>query len=249
MRSPGIQYEDIAYGVQLGFATVGANNGHNGTRGLAFYDAPEVVADFAYRSLHTGVVVGKEITNVFYGEAYTKSYYLGCSTGGRQGFKEIQDFPDDFDGVVAGAPAFDFNHLTDWSENFYNVLGPDTTATYVPAALWPVIHSEILNQCDGIDGALDGIIEDPELCYWRPETLICSPGQNTSTCLTGTQAAAVRQVYEPLYGVDGTLLYPRMQPGSELIAIFLYYTGAPFIYSLVSTQHHANPPLLNVQWL
>jgi len=113
-----IQYEDIAYGTSFGFATVGANNGHNGTSGEAFYMKSQVVADFAYRSVHTGVVVGKEIVKAYYQKDYTKSYYLGCSTGGRQGFKEAQDFPNDFDGIVAGAPALAFNNLSSWSDSF-----------------------------------------------------------------------------------------------------------------------------------
>jgi feruloyl esterase len=62
------------------------------------------VADFAYRAVHTGVVVGKQVSNAYYHQKHKKSYYLGCSTGGRQGLKEVQDFPEDFDGVVAGAP-------------------------------------------------------------------------------------------------------------------------------------------------
>jgi feruloyl esterase len=99
-----IQYPDLAYTAALGFATVGANNGHNGTSGYAFYNNLDVVHDFVDRSLHTGVVVGKEITKQYYGNAHKKSYYLGCSTGGRQGFKAVQSYPNDFDGVVAGAP-------------------------------------------------------------------------------------------------------------------------------------------------
>lgn len=183
--------------------------------------------------MRTGVVLGKQIIDFFYGKEATYSYYLGCSTGGRQGFKEVQDFPDDFDGVVAGAPALDFNHLTAWSEHFYNILGPSTAATYVSPALWIVIHNEILAQCDGIDGAVDGIIEDPELCYWRPEALICPTGISTS-CLTAVQAAAVRQVFEPYYGLNGSLVYPRMQPGGELLSTRFYYNGQPFAYSTVS---------------
>ncbi|KAK5113180.1 putative feruloyl esterase B-2 [Meristemomyces frigidus] len=107
-----IQYEDVAYTASFGFATVGANNGHNGTSGNAFYQNAEIVADFAWRSVHTGVVVGKELTKAYYQQDYSKSYYLGCSTGGRQGFKSAQDFPDDFDGIVAGAPAVAFDNLT-----------------------------------------------------------------------------------------------------------------------------------------
>jgi feruloyl esterase len=70
----------------------------------AFYNNPDVLHDFADRSMHTGVVVGKEVTKQYYGTAHKKSYYLSCSTGGRQGFKAVQSYPDDFDGVVAGAP-------------------------------------------------------------------------------------------------------------------------------------------------
>ncbi|THU92545.1 tannase-domain-containing protein [Dendrothele bispora CBS 962.96] len=97
-----IQYEDLAYTAALGFATVGANNGHNGTSGAPFLDNLDVFEDFSFRYMHTGVVVGKNPTKTFYGSPYTKSYYLGCSTGGRQGLKSVQDFPEDFDGVVAG---------------------------------------------------------------------------------------------------------------------------------------------------
>lgn len=205
------------------------NNGHNGSSGgLFFYKSPGVVEDFAYRALHTGTVLGKQITSFFYQRPYTKSYYLGCSTGGRQGFKEVQDWPEDFDGLVAGAPAFDFNHLQDWSARFYVLVN----ATTVPLSLWTTVHAEVLKQCDGLDGAVDGVIEDPELCYFRPESLICSAGQ-TSACLTGQQAAIVRSIYEPLYGLSGNLLYPRMVPGTELQASGIFYAGNAFPYSNV----------------
>ncbi|KAG7108822.1 feruloyl esterase B-1 like protein [Verticillium longisporum] len=124
-----IQYEDIQYAASLGFATVGTNNGHDGGDGSTFTQL-EVVEDYAYRALHTGVVLGKQVSRTFYGRPHTKSYYLGCSTGGRQGFKEAQSFPDDFDGIVAGAPAFSFNSLTSWSSFFYPLTGPPTADTF-----------------------------------------------------------------------------------------------------------------------
>ncbi|KFY94205.1 hypothetical protein V500_03374 [Pseudogymnoascus sp. VKM F-4518 (FW-2643)] len=228
-----IQYTDLAYTAGLGFATVGANNGHNGTRGYAFADNSDVVEDFAIRSLHTGVVVGKQITEQFYGSAHKKSYYLGCSTGGRQGFKSVQTYPLDFDGVLAGAPALNYPNLNSWSNHFYPIFGDAGDETYVPAgALWGVIHREILAQCDGLDGIVDGIIEDPELCRFRPEALQCAPGTtNSSTCLTGKQVEAVRAAFTDFYGIDGKLIYPRMQPGSEAIASVLYYAAGAFSYS------------------
>ncbi|KAF8861459.1 putative feruloyl esterase B-2 [Acephala macrosclerotiorum] len=225
-----IQYEDMAYAASFGFATVGANNGHNGTSGYAFYMNDDVVADFIYRSLHTGVVVGKQVSEAYYGQAHNKSYYLGCSTGGRQGLKSVQDFPDDFDGVVAGAPASAFNNLTSWSGHFYTILGNSSSPTFVPTSLWTVVHEEVLNQCDLLDGVADGIIEDPTLCQFRPEALQCAPG-NSTNCLTSTQVNSVRQVFSGYYGVDGSLIYPRMEPGSELLAALIMYTSGAFPYT------------------
>ncbi|KAE9370689.1 ferulic acid esterase [Stipitochalara longipes BDJ] len=227
-----IQYTDLAYTAGLGFATVGANNGHNGTTGVAFANNSDVVEDFAIRSLHTGVVVGKELTKQFYGTAHKKSYYLGCSTGGRQGFKSVQSYPLDFDGVLAGAPALNYPNLNSWSAHFYPIFGDPGNATYVSVGLWAAVHQEILNQCDGIDGVVDGIVEDPELCRFRPEALQCPSGAtNSSTCLTSAQVGAVRAAFTDFYGVDGKLIYPRMQPGSEIIASLVYYANGPFSYS------------------
>jgi feruloyl esterase len=186
--------------------------------------------------MHTGVVVGKEITKSFYGSAHTKSYYLGCSTGGRQGFKAVQDFPEDFDGVVVGAPAVGYDNLTSWSAHFFNILGDNSTETFLPIELWTAVHQMVLDQCDGIDGLVDGIIEDPSLCIPRPEAIICAAG-NMTNCLTSPQAASVRAIFSDWYGVDGVMIYPRMNPGSELIARSLYYTGKFFAFSNVRYVH------------
>ncbi|KAE8356439.1 putative feruloyl esterase B-2 [Aspergillus coremiiformis] len=226
-----IQYYDLAYTSGLGFATVGANNGHNGTSGEPFHHQPEVLEDFVHRSVHTGVVIGKQLTELFYEEGFNKSYYLGCSTGGRQGFKSVQEYPNDFDGVVAGAPAINMLNLLSWSAHFYPITGPPSSDTYLSPDLWNVTHREIVRQCDGIDGAEDGIIEDPSLCYPTLERIICKPGQNSTDCLTGKQAKTVHEVLSPLYGVNGTLLFPRMQPGSEVMAAAIMYSGRPFEYS------------------
>ena len=230
-----LSYDDMAYTVELGFSTVGANNGHNGTSGAPFLNNPDVVKDFAWRSVHTNAVVGKQISAAFYQKKHNKSYYLGCSTGGRQGFKSAQAFPEDFDGIVAGAPALDFNNLNSWSGHFYLLTGVAGSPTYLTADQWTAVHADIMAQCDGIDGHVDGIIEDPLLCQYRPESLICPPGTaaNTSTCITGTQARTVRAVFSGLYGENGTLVYPRMQPGSELLGEpYIYYAGQPFSYSV-----------------
>ncbi|KAL9635804.1 MAG: hypothetical protein Q9164_003232 [Protoblastenia rupestris] len=137
-------------------------------------------------------------------------------------------FPDDFDGIVAGAPALDFNDLQSWRASFYPITGPDTSPDFISKKLWTtLIHDEVLKQCDGIDGALDGIIEDPSLCNFRPEAIRCKQGTSTD-CLTSTQVDIVRRVFSPLYGNDKNLIYPAMQPGSEILAAERLYAGRPF---------------------
>lgn len=184
-------------------------------------------------STHTGVVVGKQISKSFYGSEHKKSYYLGCSTGGRQGFKSAQDFPNDFDGVVVGAPAVAFNSLNSWANHFYILTGKNTSENFLPAPLWTTVNTEILNQCDSLDGLKDGIIEDPSLCNFDAKPLLCAPGV-TDGCLTSAQVNTVTQVFTGLFGEDGSLIYPRMQPGSELQAVRLYYTGLPSPFAVSS---------------
>ncbi|KAL4885662.1 putative feruloyl esterase B [Aspergillus karnatakaensis] len=226
-----IQYYDIAYGTGLGFATVGANNGHNGTSGEPFYNAPDVIEDFAHRSVHTGIVVGKKLTKLFYEEGYNKSYYMGCSTGGRQGFKLAQQYPNELDGILAGAPAFNFVNLLSWSGHFYPITGPVGSDTFLTTDEWALVHEEILRQCDSLDGAEDGVIEDTDLCHPDVSTILCNSESAVGTCLTEAQVNTVHQVFSPFLSSNGTLLYPRMQPGSEILAAPAMYNGVPFKYS------------------
>ncbi|KAL0565859.1 hypothetical protein V5O48_016161 [Marasmius crinis-equi] len=228
-----IQYPDLVYTTSLGFATVGANNGHNGSSGAAFENQPEVLADFAFRSIHTNVVIGKQITENFYGEAHKKSYYLGCSTGGRQGLKSVEDFPEDFDGVVAGAPAANFNGLLSWSGNFFTgITGNTSQPTFIPVNTWRgLIHNSILSQCDKIDGVSDGIIEDPNTCNYDPSVLLCQDGA-TSDCLTQTQVETVLKTFSPFLASDNkTVLYPRAQPGSESLLLTSLVGGQLFQFT------------------
>jgi feruloyl esterase len=178
--------------------------------------------------------VGKEISQAFYNKTHTKSYYLGCSTGGRQGFKSAQMFPDDFDGIVAGSPALRFNYLNSWSGIFYPIIRDAGKTGFPPPTAFTTIDESILSQCDMIDGAADGIVTSPDLCVYRPEAIECtSATQNQSTCVTGAQAESIRQIFSDLYGVNGTFIYPHMQiaPG-VLDAVYGIYAAAQFPYTV-----------------
>ncbi|KFZ21615.1 hypothetical protein V502_02921 [Pseudogymnoascus sp. VKM F-4520 (FW-2644)] len=251
-QSGCIQYEDLEYASSLGFAAVGANNGHNGTSGLSFYHNPDVLIDFSYRSLQTGVSVGKALTQIFYKRAHTKSYYLGCSTGGRQGLESAHDFPQTFDGILAGAPAIDRNRLVAWNGHFFGIIGTANSSDFISTALWNTIHIEVLRQCNELDGVVDGIIEDPSLCSKylhlylsrfygidsepvdpRPEALLCKSG-NSTNCLTPNQAHIVRNVFSDYIAEDRSLIFPRLQPGAELTSVSDQFSGMPSKYIGVS---------------
>lgn len=223
-----ISYDDMAYTAHRGFAAVGTNNGHDGNYGEPFYKKPGVIEDFAYRAVHTGVLIGKQVAQSFYGKKHKKSYWLSCSTGGRQGFLEAQRFPEDFDGIVAGAPAIDFTGLQASSGSYYGITGTPDSDTFVTSQQWALVVNDTLRQCDGLDGHIDTVLEDPNLCHYRPEALICHDGKTTD-CLTPTQVETVRRILSPLYDKRGKLVYPGMQPGVDSSGIL--WNGQPFLYA------------------
>jgi len=175
------------------------------------------------------------LTKLFYNRDYDKSYFLGCSLGGRQGIDSADKFPDDFDGIVAGSPALDFNNLISWRARFFTITGSNSvnSSNFITPSIWiSLIHEEVLRQCDGLDGVIDGIVEDPTRCNFCPETLLCTNG-TSKNCLTSIQVDMVREIFSPFYDTHGNLIYPAMQPGSEVLAVQKLYAGKPFSYSEV----------------
>lgn len=111
------------------------------------------------------------------------------------------------------------------------MTGPVESVDFIPQSAWETfIHDEVLRQCDGIDGAFDGIIEDPSMCNFDPQELECSVGKKTN-CLSPAQVEIVERIFSPLAREDGTVIYPAMQPGSEILAATKLYAGKPFSYS------------------
>ncbi|KAI5458334.1 Tannase/feruloyl esterase [Mariannaea sp. PMI_226] len=226
-----IKYEDLAYGTANGFVAMGTNNGHNGTTGVEMYNNPDIIEDFSYRALHTGTVAAKKLIKRFYGMSPAHSYFIGCSLGGRMGIKAAEDFPEDYDGIVAGCPAVDFNNLQGERAMFYPITGAVGSANYISKETWTgLIHEEILKQCDTIDHVKDGIIEVPGKCFFDPQTLLCKPYQTTD-CLNSDQVEQLQKIYAPYTYSNGTLIFPRMNPGNELQAVQKLLAGSPFSYS------------------
>jgi Tannase and feruloyl esterase len=206
-----ISYSAMADAIRAGYASASTDTGHVGGRGTFALDHPEKLIDFAWRSEHEMTVKAKAIIQEFYGRAPRLSYWNGCSTGGRQGLKEAQKFPDDYDGIIAGAPA----NRTAMSLWIAHAVLKDP-ASYIAPSKYPIIHRAALAACDNVDGLTDGLIDDPTRCHFDPKVLLCETGDGPE-CLTAPQVEAARKIYSPaLNPRTGHELFSSLVPGTEL---------------------------------
>ncbi|EME49563.1 hypothetical protein DOTSEDRAFT_68368 [Dothistroma septosporum NZE10] len=215
-----VAFADMQYVTGMGFAAIGDNGGHNSSSfdGSWFEGSNELILDWAGRARHASVVAGKAVVQQFYNQQAAYSYYIGCSAGGWQGMKSAQTYPEDFDGIIAGSSATDFNHLQAWSGRFVQLTGNGTSdPRFLTEANWITVQSAIFAQCDAaLDGVDDGILEDPTICDFDYTVL-----SNSTYGLTTTQQETVRQVFTALYNTEGNLLFPALLLGSEVDAFRL----------------------------
>src|SRR5580765_5042509 len=181
-----ISYPALATALRAGYATASTDTGHTGADGQFALGHPELVVDFGYRAIHEMTVKGKLITEAFYGTAPRESYFIGCSTGGRQGLAEAQRYPDDYDGIVSGAPAINWTHLlvSGVALGLATLKDPES---YIPTSKLPAIHAASVAACDLTDGVKDGLVSDPRVCKFDPSAMVCAVG-DTPACLTPKQA-------------------------------------------------------------
>src|SRR5207253_6469520 len=159
---------------------------------------------------HEMTVKAKAVIQAFYGSAPKLSYWNGCSTGGRQGLKEAQKFPDDYDAIIAGAPA----NRTAISLWIAAAVLKDP-ASYIPPSKYPIIHQAALAACDKRDGLEDGLIDDPTKCDFDPKVLLCK-GADGPACLTSAQVDAAKKIYSPAINPrTGQQLFNSFVPGAE----------------------------------
>jgi feruloyl esterase len=184
-----INYDWLASALQEDYATASTDTGHADANASFAIGHPEKVIDFAYRAVHEMAVKSKAIIATFYGRAPRFSYFTGCSTGGRQGLMEAQRYPEDFDGIIAGAPANDQTHLSAWRIAVEAKI-LQSPASVVPPAKLALLNRVVLAACDAIDGVTDGRLTDPRQCQFDPATLLCR-GADRDDCLTAQQIEAV----------------------------------------------------------
>jgi len=210
------------------FGTANGQGGANGAMaggGFALNPADltlnnGLIRDFASRSEHQMTLMAKAVIRAYYGEPQRFSYWVGCSTVGRQGWMEAQRFPDDYDSILAGAPAFN------WDRFIPAELWPELTmklevGTPIPQKKLKAVNAATINACDALDGVVDGVIGEPLKCHFNPHVLQCGkPGAPTDgTCLTEEEADAVQHIWRGPRDSDGEFLWFGLEPGTSFAGL------------------------------
>ena len=234
-----ITYTELAAGIGAGFATTNSDLGtgssgcnplfcgSDGNMGnplaIAFGDPaaastglfghPERIKDFGYRAIHLMTVRGKEIGSAFYKQNAHRSYFAGCSTGGQNALMEAQRFPDDYDGILAGAAAFNRTHLhmaglSTWQNTHA------TPGRFLQPGQLTLVNQTVLKQCVGQDGgaSTDQFLTDPRDCHFDPKVLLCTGGKVPPACLTAEQVTTMQNYYA---GTIDPVTRQVINPGSE----------------------------------
>ena len=238
-----ITYNELATGIRAGFAATNSDlgTGSSGCNPLfcgsagnmgnplaiqfgdpaspsaGLFGHPERIKDFGYRAIHLMTVRGKEIANLFYGQRPQRAYFAGCSTGGQNALMEAQRFPNDYDGILAGAPAFNRTHLH--MAGLYGWQNAHASpGRFIQTGQMTLINQAVLKQCVGQDGGArtDQFLTDPRDCRFDPKVLLCKGGNVPPACLTAEQVTTMQRYYAgTIDPVNGQIINPGSQRGNE----------------------------------
>ncbi|SPE19955.1 Feruloyl esterase [Burkholderiales bacterium] len=216
----GSTYADFAanpvdYSLSLfkGYATAITDTGHQAGNTDAAWAliSPGVpnsatLTDYYFRATHQVTAAAKNLVRAFYGAQDIKhSYFDGCSNGGRQAMVEATRFPEDFDGIIAGAPFMDIRSII--AGDKIQQVQLSSPRAYIPASMLPTIDQAVYASCDAADGVQDGLIQNPARCSFDPASLVCRNGATTN-CLTWAQANTLKSYISALRDEQGDLIYP-----------------------------------------
>ena len=208
-----ITYRGLAGALSRGYATASTDTGHSGPGAGWAVGHPEKLVDYGHRAIHEMTVTAKAVIKTFYGDQPKRSYFAACSNGGRQALMEAQRYPNDYDGIIAGAPANYFTHiLTGFAWNMQATMSDP--GSYIPASKLKALDAAVVSACDAGDGVTDGVLEDPTQCRFDPSVLLCK-GAESDECLTEKQIAALRKIYAGPRNAKGELIIPGFMPGGE----------------------------------
>ena len=213
--------------IEAGYIGVQTDTGHTGGSGSFGMLTPvpngapdvQLQTDFAYRSEHLMAVVGKQLAQAFYGQLPIYSYWNGCSTGGRQGLRMAQDFPNDYDGILAGAPAIHWDRFQAY-QIWPQLVMRSETGGVVSEAKRNLATSAAVAACDADDGVVDGVLNNPRQCQYNPQqdasitTPSCTSGDDS--CLKPDEATAIQKIWEGARNPNGKLLWFGLERGTSL---------------------------------
>jgi len=217
-----VRADSAADGLGRGYAVIQNDMGHPSESALdpsfavdaGGHRNVEGVIDFGHRATHLATVIGKEVVEHFYGREPAHAYWQGCSTGGRQGLAEVQRYPDDYDGVIAGAPVY--TPLTYANAMLRVQMFHARPESNLAPEHVPLIRDAVLAACDAKDGLADGILTDPRTCSWDPAELQCGASQASGTaCLSAAQVETVRRAYSGVRMKDGRYAAMPLMRGGE----------------------------------
>lgn len=218
-----------------GFAMATTDTGHDSDNDPSFYRDDHAKLNFAFRANHLTTVRAKRIVAAFYGEPAQHAYLWGCSNGGRAALVEALRYPDDYDGIIAGAPAVDYGHgLLAWAleTSRHQKRGPLTAESVA------LLDANTRRACDLLDGVADGVVGDPRKCTVEQldlNALECQ-GDPSDACLTAGQIETAGYIYTGITDEAGAVVVPGVYPGAELGGDFdLWVTGpVPFLEGTAS---------------
>ena len=210
-------YGEMQNALRLGYATAGNDTGHSaadGPNGMFALGHPEKIVDFAYRAMHETTATSKKLIDRYYGNAPQFSYYKGCSTGGRQGAMAAQRYPEDYDGIIAGALANRHiqMHTAGVYRNIQLALHPEARISEAKAA---TVNQAVMNKCDTLK---EGFLNNPRACSFDFSTLACK-GADSDSCLTPAQLKTVEQFYGGVKNSKGELIFSGQALGNPLPAL------------------------------
>jgi len=214
LDQPGRQ-ATVRRALARGFIAAQTNTGHDASVEPlgTFASSPQKVLDYAFRAVHVTALTAKAIAQTYYSAAPKRAYFDGCSTGGREGLMSAQRFPDDFDGILVGAPVLNFSGTMIAYAQYQKALA----AAPLNADAIKTVAEAVTAKCDAIDGVRDGVIDDPRRCTFTPSADIpqCSGDSSGSGCLTSAQIHTVEAIYSPVQS-KGATVFPGWALGAEV---------------------------------
>lgn len=209
-QAGNFNYRELSRGVRQGFASASTDTGHKASDRHWLLGDPMRAVNYAERANHLLAVKAKQIVTRFYKRAIRTALFMGCSGGGRQALTEAQRYPDDYDGILAGAPGPKTPEMS--ARRMWEMQQHSATASIMTDRLWGLVYQSAIRTCDPLDGVTNGVIDHPMNCPFRIASLLCSKTMGPE-CLTAEQVRIAERIYAPLHDETGKRIDDGLLPG------------------------------------